>query len=244
MKGMTKVSNATAGDRTGTALGARTGTHSDAICRHLEERIVSGELEPGEKLDEVSLAKEFGVSKTPVREALVQLAAIDFVQLRQRSGATVARLSLQRMVHMFEVMAELEGMCACLAAARMSHEERDALGVSAQRCLDIAERSGIADYAEANFAFHEIIYRGSHNDFLAEQASTLRKRLVPYRRYWLTTPNRLRKSAEEHDQVANAILSGNEEEARRFMRQHLGMSTSLFSELIDKIPASYLTVVK
>ncbi len=223
------------------------GSHADAIYRYLEQEIVSGRLEPGEKLDDVALAKRFGVSKTPIREAILQLVAIDFVQVRQRVGAIVAPLSLQRMVQMFEVMAELEGMCAGLAAARMTTAERELLEHALGCCQRLSQDEGPdagKDYTEANFNFHEIIYRGSHNDYLCEQASHLRKRLAPYRRFWLTTPSRLRKSCAEHEQVAKAILACDEGEADRAMKQHLTMQTDLVSILLEQLPASYLTVVK
>ncbi|WP_454918826.1 GntR family transcriptional regulator [Xanthobacter sediminis] len=223
------------------------GSHADAIYRYLELEIVSGRLEPGAKLDDVALAARFGVSKTPIREAILQLAAIDFVQIRQRVGAVVSPLSLQRMVQMFEVMAELEGMCAGLAAARMSSVERSMLADAVEQCRGFARRDdedACKDYQEANFGFHEIIYRGSHNDFLNEQTTLLRKRLAPYRRYWLTSPSRLRKSCRDHEAIAEAILECREEEAHRLMKHHLTLQTDLVSVLLDQLPPSYLAVVK
>lgn len=223
------------------------GSHADAIYRYLEQEIVSGRLEPGAKLDDVALAARFGVSKTPIREAFLQLAAIDFVQIRQRLGAVVSPLSLQRMVQMFEVMAELEGMCAALAAARMSSLERGMLSQALQKCRDLCQSEGESackDYAEANFSFHEVIYRGSRNDFLNEQTTLLRKRLAPSRRYWLTTPSRLRKSCRDHEMIAEAILECREEDAHRLTKQHLTLQTDLVSVLLDQMPSSYLSVVK
>lgn len=223
------------------------GSHADSIYRYLEQEIVAGRLEPGTKLDDVSLAKMFGVSKTPVREAFLQLAAIDFVQLKQRVGAIVAPLSLQRMVQMFEAMAEYEGACAAFAAVRMTSAERELLRTATDRCRALIQTDGpdaSEEYTDANFTFHEIIYRGSHNDYLSEQATALRKRLAPYRRYWLTGPFRRRKSSQEHDQIAAAILVGDEESARRLTKQHLSLQTDLLAELLDKLPPSYLSAVK
>lgn len=233
--------------RTEGALLKGSGSHADAIYRYLEQEIVSGRLEPGAKLDDVALAARFGVSKTPIREAILQLAAIDFVQIRQRVGAVVSPLSLQRMVQMFEVISELEGMCAGLAAARMTPVERSVLAEALERCRTFAQRDdeeACKDYQEANFSFHEVIYRGSHNDFLSEQTTLLRKRLAPYRRYWLTSPSRLRKSCRDHEAIAEAILACREEEARRLMKQHLTLQTDLVSVILDRLPSSYLTVVK
>src|SRR3546814_18041549 len=94
-------------------------SRKDLLAERLEEDIVSGRFAPGERLDEVSLATSFGVSRTPVREVLQRLASSGLVELRPRRGAIVAQISIGRLVEMFEVMAELEGMCGRLAARRM-----------------------------------------------------------------------------------------------------------------------------
>ena len=88
----------------------------------IENGIVAGEFEPGERLDETQLAARFGVSRTPIREALMQLSAIGFVEIRPRRGAVVADPAPQRVFEMFEVMAELEGMAGALAARRHTEE--------------------------------------------------------------------------------------------------------------------------
>lgn len=224
------------------------GSGSRAICRYLEQEIVSGRLRPGVKLDDVTLAARFGVSKPPIHEAIQQLAAIDFVQVRQRMGAVVSPISLQSMVQMFEVMSELEGMCAGLAAARMTSRERGVLAEALECCRAFAQRDdeeACKDYQEANFSFHDVIYRGAHNDFLIERTMDLRKRLAPYRRYWLSSSARLRRSCRDHEAIAKAILERREEEARHLTKHHLTLQqTDLLSMILDRLPSSHLTVVK
>ncbi|MCG8359901.1 MAG: GntR family transcriptional regulator, partial [Kiloniellales bacterium] len=85
---------------------------ADELRQDLEAEIFAGRLAPGQRLDESKLAARFGVSRTPVREALLQLASIGLVEMRPRQGAVVAAVTIRRLLQMFEVMAELEAFCA------------------------------------------------------------------------------------------------------------------------------------
>ena len=98
-------------------------TRSDQVRRQISEKIIAGEFRPGEELDEKRLAETFNVSRTPVREALRQLAASELVEWRPHQTAIVAKITPSRMVEMFEMMAELEGFCGRLAARRMTQFE-------------------------------------------------------------------------------------------------------------------------
>src|SRR5687767_2903649 len=97
---------------------------AEALRDQLEQDIVTGALRPGERLDEQGLATRFGVSRTPIREALMQLATTGLVTLHQRRGAFVTSLNLKDIIERFEVMAALEGACGSLAARRITDEER------------------------------------------------------------------------------------------------------------------------
>ncbi|MFS2117573.1 GntR family transcriptional regulator, partial [Herbaspirillum frisingense] len=98
-------------------------TRSETLRESIEEMIAVGKLAPGQHLDETSLAEEFGVSRTPIREALIQLASMGIVEMRPRRGAIVAEIGPQQLIEMFEVMAEFEAMCGRLAARRMTPAE-------------------------------------------------------------------------------------------------------------------------
>ena len=111
---------------------------ADALRDQLEQDIVTGALRPGERLDEQSLAARFGVSRTPIREALMQLASAGLVELQPRRGAFVASLSLQEVIERFEVMAALEGACGALAARRITEDERLALLEAHEACAQQA----------------------------------------------------------------------------------------------------------
>src|SRR5471030_2433218 len=166
-------------------------SHSATLREAIEEMIAVGALSPGEHLDETELATRFGVSRTPIRETLIQLASMGLVVIRPRRGAIVAELGPQQLVEMFEVMSELEATCGRLAARRMTPEEQQVLLDAHRACKDACEAQEPDDYYYKNELFHEAIYAGSHNQFLIEQARNLYRRLRPYRRLQLRVRDRL-----------------------------------------------------
>ncbi len=209
---------------------------SNDLRRQLEHEIVLGEIVPGTRLDEVALTERFGVSRTPVREALQQLNMMQLVEIRPRRGAFVKKMSLKELVDMFEVMAELEGTCGKLAADRMTDEERDRL-----KTLHLAAEPLVADrnydsYYKANVAFHEAIYKGSHNEFLSEQTKNLRNRLTPYRRLQLRQSNRLNNSFQEHAEITDAIINGNKDQAEQFLGKHVTVQRGSFNDFLASLP--------
>jgi len=206
----------------------------------LEEEILSGQRPPGARLDESKLAQHFGVSRTPVREALRQLAAADLVVLRPRQGAVVATVTVTQLLHMFEVMAELESFCAKLAARRMSEKERENLVRVHKDCQALAEKGEANAYYDANRRFHEVIYAGTHNAYLEETTRNMRNRLQPYRRFQLHHPGRTLKSWNEHRAVVDAILGGDAEAAAAAMSHHVTIQGDVFTDLISALPESFV----
>ena len=206
----------------------------------LEEEILSGQRSPGSRLDENKLAQHFGVSRTPVREALRELAAADLIVLRPRQGAVVATVTVTQLLHMFEVMAELESFCARLAARRMTDEERRQLAAVHEDCRTFAEQGAVHAYYDANRRFHEVIYAGSHNTYLEDTTRGMRNRLSPYRRFQLNHPGRTMKSWTEHRSVVEAILNGDAEAAATAMSHHVTIQGDVFGDLISALPASYV----
>lgn len=212
---------------------------TDYLRYEIEREILSGLLLPGDRLDEQSLADRFAVSRTPVREALSRLASSGFVELRPRQGAVVARLTIPRMVEMFEVMAELEGLCARLASRRMTPEERARLRQIHAQCGEVARAGDPDAYYAMNKLFHETIYAGCHNGFLEETTRSIRNRLSPYRRHQLHQAGRVPNSYAEHGAVVDAILEGDEESADTLMRRHIAIQGDTFTDFISALPAAY-----
>ncbi|MBY0612722.1 MAG: GntR family transcriptional regulator [Beijerinckiaceae bacterium] len=201
----------------------------------LESDILTGVIAPGERLDEVSLAHRFQVSRTPIREALLQLASAGLIEIRHRRGAVVRDLGPQQIVAMFEVMAGLEGLAARLAAQRHGPEEAAELLACHEGCL-AALGSGDTDaYYYANERFHQIIYRASHNLFLNEQCLALSRRLRPYRRLQLRAGDRAKTSFAEHGAVVDAILRGDGEQADHALRNHVAIQGQRFTDFIKAL---------
>lgn len=221
--------------RKSTARKPKAGTRSETLREAIEDKIATGEFPPGMHLDESELAQRFGVSRTPLREALIQLATMGIVLIRPRRGAVVADVTPRSLLEMFEVMAELEAMCARLAARRMSDADQQELLSAHRACEAACVAADPDDYYHKNERFHHAIYRAAHSDFLAEQALALQRRLRPYRRLQLRVRNRMGASFSEHEQVIEALLQGNAELAAERLRQHILVQGERFADLLASL---------
>lgn len=210
-------------------------TRSDHVRRQIADKIIAGELRPGEELDEKRLAENFGVSRTPVREALRQLAASEMIEWRPHQSAIVAQITPSKMVEMFEMMAELEGFCGRLAARRMTPAEHAHL-ISTHKKFEPYVKSGNKEgYHAMNKVFHRLIYAGAHNQYLNDQASSLYDRIAPYRAFQLRRPDALRLASEEHQEIINAIVASDGEKAFRLLVDHVSLNNELFADLLSAL---------
>lgn len=201
----------------------RLGVTVDQLVRAIADRIVTGELRPGEKLDEVALASRFEVSRTPIREALGQLGAMGLVDRRPNRGAIVAVVTQDHLASMFESMAELEGICARFAAERMTAEERRGLERAHQQSQKLVQVGAQEDYAAYNIEFHTLLYLGAHSKHIHELAVLTRGRLAPFRRAQFRLAGRIRQSWDEHDSIVNAILRGDTAAAEVAAKSHVSI---------------------
>ena len=196
-------------------------TRTEELRLRLSDDIVRGQLAPGAALDETELARRFSVSRTPVREAIRMLAASGLVEVRAHRAAVVARPTHEHLIGMFEVMAELESLCAGYAADRMRGAERRALEDAHEKLRVLIQRGDPQRYYEVNEAFHAAIYAGAHNSYLAELTLATRGRVQPFRRAQVRNLGRLAKSHAEHDRVVQAILRGERVLAAQNMYAHI-----------------------
>ncbi|WP_202396080.1 GntR family transcriptional regulator [Stappia sediminis] len=201
----------------------------------LEDDIAVGRYPPGSRLDEVTLATRFAVSRTPIREALIELSVAGLVEIRPRRGAFVRDIGISRLVEMFQVMAELEAMCVRLACRRMTAEEQAVLVAAHEACILAADQQTPDDYFHANERFHEAIYAASHNGFLAEQARALQNRLKAYRRLQLRVRNRVKGSLAEHQAIVDAVLEGDAEKAENVLRSHILIQGERFNDFVASL---------
>ncbi|MBK1883291.1 GntR family transcriptional regulator [Luteolibacter pohnpeiensis] len=214
---------------------------SDRIRESLEQRIIEGEFENGERLDEVRLATFYGVSRTPFREALQMLAGSGLVQLIPRRGAYVQHPGIIELVEMFEVMAELEALCGRLAARRVSKSGLKEIAKAARACEISMEKDDPDAYYRENEEFHLLIYQFSGNSFLAEEAGKLQRRLRPFRRMQLRAKGRMHQSMKEHAVILKALEAGDSEAAANAIRSHISVQGEKFHDLIstyEKVPTA------
>lgn len=212
---------------------------AETLKLKIEHDILMFKLKPGERLDESRLAERFGSSRTPVREALRQLAAEGFVRIRTHRGAVVSGLSMAELIDMFEMMAIYEGICARLAAKHATPDEMEQIADAHEACRARCEADDFDGYCVANVRFHDSIYRASHNGYLIKQTVSIRNRLGAYRRFQLRRNNRLRDSFREHQAVFDAIKTGDSDAADRSMGEHITAHGSLITSLITRLPLEY-----
>lgn len=199
---------------------ARGSTVTDLIQR-LTAEIVERRLLPGVRLEEAGLAERYGVSRTPVREALRQLEIVGLVQRRLNRGVVVASMPSERLAALFETLVELEATCARLAAQRMPIKDKKKLMDAHLKVLEVVPADDRSGFEAVNGDLHELIWAGALNDELVSLVVTLRQRLAPYRQSRLAADGRLGASFEEHARVVEAIVAGDAEEAAAAMRDHL-----------------------
>jgi len=214
-------------DETGPSHGHARG----GVADQLEALVLSGELLPGARLDERALAQRFGVSRTPVREALRQMASSGLIELRPNRGAFVAEVTPERLEEMFVAMAEMEATCARLAAMSMTPLERRGLQRLHERMAALAEAGDVEGFRDGNEALHAMIYAGAHNSLLEEATTILRRRVAAYRRAQFRTAGRLPHSHAEHEAVVKAVLAGEPARAHAAMLQHVDLVGASFEKL-------------
>lgn len=184
----------------------------------LREEISRGILVPGTRLRQSELAKRFGVSTTPVREALASLQAEALVRIDAHRGAVVSMPTLEDMLECFEIRRVLEPLAAALAAQRISEEQLAELDelVSTMRSVDDA-----ATWVELNDRFHMRLYAGSGNERLQEMIETLRKSSRYYIHLYVANAHANRTADDEHHAIIAACRARNAARARSLTRAHV-----------------------
>ena len=206
---------------------AAQGTRGSTVARieaALRDDIAAGALAPGERLDEVRLSARFGVSRTPVREALSRLAAQGILVPGEKRGVRVAEYARDELAKVFEAMHEIEAACARVAAQRLSLLSRAEIEAAQAACRAAAATGDRQVYMRANEAFHAAIYRATGNPYLAAIAAEFRHRTGPFRARKFASEADLRASAESHEDLIASIFSEDTKAASDGMRAHMTAS--------------------
>jgi DNA-binding GntR family transcriptional regulator len=194
---------------------------ADKLIAQITQEISSGVLRPGDQLEESVLAEKFGVSRTPIREAIRAMVGSGFLQTRPRKGAIVRVLTSKELLDLFEVAAGLEGMACRLAAASLTDEHAKAIVNKLDKCQVLAEANDKIQYSIANIEFHAAIHAATDNHWLIEQLQHIGIHINPYRSLPYDIRGRLSKSTEEHSTICQAILAGEGNKASELMRDHM-----------------------
>ena len=213
-------------------------TRTEILVSEIEKLIVNGSMVPGQRLDEMVLAKKYGVSRTPVREAIRALIAIGLVQNTGKQGSQVAKLSISMLIEMFELMAVLEGMCAQLAARRATKNELFEMKKTHQLLEKTFEKGTHKEFYNVNLQFHDQLYNASHTQYLAEETLRLRRRLSPYRMRVTFQPGRMNSTLEEHNKILIAIKKGESELAKNEAISHLRLIGNDLEDFIASVSSS------
>lgn len=194
---------------------------SDKIRAKIENAIKDGSMLPGESIDEAELADQYQVSRTPIREALIQLQAQGLVTSLPRGGMIVAKMNLQQLLALWELLAELEGVAVRLACERMTPQELETLVQLHEQSRRHAEAEDVAGWQESNLQFHDLIYRTTRNPYLRLEVLRIRTRTGYYRRHAFGALGHIRSSFDQHQKVVDAFRKGDSEAAASAMIQHM-----------------------
>ena len=228
-------------------------TKADDIAVLIEEAIVSGELEPGSVLRQEQLSDRFGVSRTPVREALRRLAALGLVSFEPNRGVRVRTLSHDDLREAFLVRAELEALVTELAARKMTPEALSELEQCEKRFARITKeirsrdpggdrRSHMAEWMRANHAFHDVLYRVADAPYVESVAKAAR-RTFSGPAVWAPVDEELDRLYErnqaEHRAIRQALAAGSVAGARELAHEHVMHSFELLTTILEHVGSDW-----
>jgi len=197
---------------------------TETLLKSILAGIDRGELNPGDVIDETSLIAKYGVSRTPLREALLRLEAMGLVVRPPRKGAMLFKPSLEEFLAILEVHARLEAQAAGLAARRLSPQLRTQLEATVVACEAHAREQGDMDpdgYYQLNLAFHKTIGEASGNPFLLDMIKMNARKLLAYYRARYRYAGAIAQSALEHREIAEMIYAGRADEVEAHMEAHV-----------------------
>jgi len=211
---------------------------TDTVIEAILAAIDDGEIGPGDAIDEQALIARHGVSRTPVREALIRLETSGLVQRHARRGAILFKPTLEEFLGIIEVHARLEAQAAGLAARRLTTELAQELEDIVAACEAHAAAFGSSrpsDYYQLNLRFHEVIARASGNPFLVELIKMNARKLMGYYRARYRYPGSVEASAREHRAIATLISAHKREEAEAAMETHFNYDRGTVMDLLAAV---------
>ena len=204
----------------------------DVVFNTLREAILRGELKPGERLMEIQLANKLGLSRTPIREAIRKLDLEGLVLMIPRKGAEVAQITEKSLRDVLEVWRALENLAVQLACLRMSPQTLADLKAAARAFEEILGGEDVTAVAEADVAFHDVIYMATDNQRLISLLNNLREQMYRYRVEYLKKKECHKQLLWEHQEIIRAIEAGEIDVATKITEQHIDNQVEAVSDAL------------
>lgn len=206
----------------------------DKIATSIRDSILRGKLKPGERLMELDLAKLLGISRTPIREAFLQLESEGFLKVIPRKGAIVTETSFKDAEETYEIKSVIEGLAARLATLKLTDEQINELEKINKEMEEIAlsENKDYQKFLELNSSFHKVINESCGNDKLIKLILNLRYQTFRYNYLFLSLISHLESSVQEHNQIIEAIKKRDEELVEKLVKKHNENAKNLLVEFI------------
>ena len=207
----------------------------EIVYEELKRQIMIGEIPPGTRMMEVELADDMGVSRTPIREAIRKLEKEGLVSIEPRRGAYASEISIKDMVDVLEVREFLEGMAAGLASKRITEEETEAIKHAVEAYRDAVESGNTEEIIREDEIFHKLIVDCSGNKTLIQMINQVQELALRFRYIYYEDFSRYKNMPNEHQEILDAVLSGDPEVARKVADEHVLRLKEFVVEQGDKI---------
>ncbi len=207
----------------------------EIIASTIRNYIIEGKIKPGERLLEPNVAKLLGVSRTPLREAFLQLESEGFLKFNPRKGALVTETSLEDAEETYEIKGALEALAASLASSNITPQQIDELIVINKKMESIAnsKKKDYKNFLELNSIFHQKIYEVCGNEKLKKTIKTLRNQTLRYNYIFLSLLSHLNESVNEHYEIIQALKKGNQKEVELAVKNHNDSALRLLKNYIE-----------
>lgn len=206
----------------------------DIVFETLREAIIHQTLKPGERLMEIQLAEEMGVSRTPVREAIRKLELEGLVVMVPRKGAYVASISMKDIHEVYELRSALEALAASLAAARITDEELEEMERQMVKEAKETDENNLQGIVTIDTTFHDLLYKAANNQRLVQFINILQEQLQRFRAATLSSPGRSKYALEEHKKIVEALANRDAKLAARLATEHIENAENAMIFAMDK----------
>lgn len=193
----------------------------DVVFMTLREAILEGKLKPGDRLMEIQLSNRLGVSRTPIREAIRMLEKEGLAITIPRKGAQVAKLSEKDMEDVLEIREVLDELAVSTACERIEEDELAELKLAKERFEIAVKKSDATAIAEADVAFHDVIYRASKNPKLETILNNLREQMYRYRLEYIKDESVYKNLVDEHNAIFEGFVDKDKDRLVKITHKHL-----------------------